>query len=179
MNNATRNRKIALTALFTAASLVVSYIQVPIFPAAPWLHFDPSIIVCLLAGLSFGPKIGAAVAIISWLPRVFYDPWGMLMADIVSVSFTVIASAVHAKRRTYGGALAGMVAGAVVAVALACAANLVVTPLYTAVSVADVMAMILPILLPFNALKMLIAVVAGAVLVNPVERLLGSARDAA
>ncbi len=176
--NATRNRKLALTALFTAASLVVSFIQVPIFPAAPWLHFDPSIIVCLLAGLAFGPKIGSAVAVISWLPRLFWDPWGMLMADIVALAVTIIAGAVYQRRRTYAGALAGMIAGAVAAVALACAANLVVTPLYTAVSVQDVMAMILPILLPFNALKMAITVVAGAVLIKPVERLMGAA-DAA
>ena len=177
--NATRNRKLALTALFTAASLVVSFIQVPIFPAAPWLHFDPSIVVCLLAGLAFGPKIGAAVTVISWLPRIFYDPWGMLMADIVALSVTIIAGLVYRKRRTYGVALVGMILGAIVAVVLACGANLVITPLYTAVSMQEVMAMIVPILLPFNALKMLITVVAGAVLIRPVENLMGTARDAA
>ena len=48
-------KKIALAALFTAASLILSFIQIPIFPAAPWLMYDPSGIVCLIAALAFGP----------------------------------------------------------------------------------------------------------------------------
>ncbi len=75
MNNAIDTRKIALAALFTAASLILSLVQIPIFPIAPWLMYDPSGIVCLIAALAFGPKLGAAVAIISWLPRVFLDPF--------------------------------------------------------------------------------------------------------
>ena len=44
MNNAIDSKKIALAALFTAASLILSFVQIPIFPAAPWLMYDP----CLL-----------------------------------------------------------------------------------------------------------------------------------
>ena len=168
MNNTVNTRKIALAALFTAASLILSFIQIPIFPAAPWLMYDPSGIACLIAALAFGPKLGAAVAIISWLPRLFLDPFGAPMGMLSTCAFIIPAALIYAqKHRTRATSIAGMVAGAILSVALSCAMNLVVTPLYTAVSMADVAAMIIPILLPFNALKMAINIVAGQVLLAP------------
>lgn len=160
-------KKIALAALFTAASLILSFIQIPIFPAAPWLMYDPSGIVCLIAALAFGPKLGATVAIISWLPRVPLDPFGAPMGMASTCALIIPAALVYARSRTRAASIAGMVAGAVLSVAVTCALNLVVTPLYTAVTMMDVVAMILPILLPFNALKMAINVVAGQVLLAP------------
>ena len=179
MNNAIDTRKIALAALFTAASLILSFIQIPIFPAAPWLMYDPSGIVCLIAALAFGPKLGAAVAIISWLPRVFLDPFGAPMGMLSTCSFIIPAALLYARgKHSRAASATGMVAGAVLSIVLSCAMNLVVTPLYTAVSVADVAAMIIPILLPFNALKMLINVVAGQVLLSPCMNVLaGQTQD--
>lgn len=176
MNNAIDTRRIALTALFAAASLILSFIQIPIFPAAPWLMYDPSGIACLIAALAFGPKLGAAVAVISWLPRVFLDPFGAPMGMLSTCALVVPAALVYARGRSRAASVAGMVAGAVLSIVLACAMNLVVTPLYTAVSVADVAAMIIPILLPFNALKMAINVVAGQVLLAPCMNVLTADR---
>lgn len=174
MNSTIDTKKIALAGLFTAASLVLSFVQIPIFPAAPYLMYDPSGIVCLIAALVFGPRMGAAVAIISWLPRLFLDPFGAPMGMISTCSLVIPAALIYragtpssagTPRRTR--ALAGMVCGAILSVVLSCAMNLVVTPLYTAVSVADVAAMIIPILIPFNTLKMAINVAAGQVLLKP------------
>ena len=169
MNSRINTRKIALAALFTAASLILSYIQIPIFPAAVWLKYDPSGIVCLLAALAFGPKMGAAVAIISWLPKVFVDPFGAPMGMISTCALVVPSAIIYEKMgRTRKGSLVGMLAGAVLSIVVTCLMNLVVTPLYTpSMTVADVAAMIVPILLPFNTLKMAINVTAGQVLLNP------------
>lgn len=180
MNSTIDTKKIALAGLFTAASLVLSFVQIPIFPAAPYLMYDPSGIVCLVAALVFGPRMGAAVAIISWLPRLFLDPFGAPMGMISTCSLVIPAALIY-RAGTPGSAgtprsagtpsrtraLAGMVCGAILSVVLSCAMNLVVTPLYTAVSVADVAAMIIPILIPFNTLKMAINVAAGQVLLKP------------
>lgn len=168
MNNAIDSKKIALTALFTAASLVLSFVQIPLFPAAPWLMYDPSGIACLIAAMAFGPKVGAVVAIVSWLPRVFLDPFGAPMGMLSTCAFIVPAALIYRNRnRSRSSALAGMLAGAALSIALSCAMNLVVTPLYTAISVEQVAAMIIPILLPFNFLKMVVNVIAGQVLLTP------------
>lgn len=168
MNNAIDSKKIALTALFTAASLVLSFVQIPLFPAAPWLMYDPSGIACLIAAMAFGPKVGAVVAIVSWLPRVFLDPFGAPMGMLSTCAFIIPAAIIYRSRnRSRSSALAGMLAGAALSIALSCAMNLVVTPLYTAISVEQVAAMIIPILLPFNFLKMVVNVVAGQVLLTP------------
>lgn len=175
MNNATNSKKIALTALFTAASLVLSFVQIPIFPAAPWLMYDPSGIACLIAAMAFGPKIGSAVAIISWLPRVFLDPFGAPMGMLSTCAFIIPAALVYRGR---GAALAGMMLGATASVALACGMNLVVTPLYAAIPMEQVAAMIIPVLLPFNLLKMVINVIAGQLLLGPCMNVLKAQGEA-
>lgn len=177
MNHTSNTKTIALAALFTAASLILSFIQIPIFPAAPWLMYDPSGIVCLIAALAFGPKLGAAVAIISWLPRLFLDPFGTPMGMASTCALIIPAAIVFAKRRTRAASVVGMVAGATLSIAVTCVLNLFVTPLYTAVSMMDVVAMIMPILIPFNTLKMVINVVAGQVLLAPSLNALGKPLD--
>jgi len=173
MNNAIDSKKIALAALFTAASLILSFVQIPIFPAAPWLMYDPSGIACLIAALAFGPKLGAAVAIISWMPRVFLDPFGAPMGMLSTCAFVIPAAIMYAKGgHSRRASVVGMALGSVVSIALACAMNLVVTPLYTAITVQEVAAMILPILLPFNVLKMIINTAAGQVLLAPCANVL-------
>ncbi len=173
-----KTQTIALAALFTAASLILSFIQIPIFPAAPWLMFDPSGIVCLIAALAFGPKLGAAVAIISWLPRVFLDPFGAPMGMLSTCTFIIPAALIYARgSRTRAASIVGMIVGAVASIAATCVANLVVTPLYTAVSMADVAGMILPIILPFNALKMTINIIAGQALLAPCMNVLSAQRS--
>ncbi|MBY4797244.1 ECF transporter S component [Collinsella sp. AGMB00827] len=161
-------QRIALAGLLTAGSLLASFIQIPIFPAAPWLCYDPSGVICLIAALVFGPGLGVAVAIISWIPRMFLDPFGVIMGILNTCAFIVPAAIIYEKsRKSRAGSIAGMVVGAVAAIVLSCAANLIITPLYTPVPVETVVQMIIPILLPFNALKMLINVVAGQVLLAP------------
>ncbi|MDO4437632.1 MAG: ECF transporter S component [Coriobacteriaceae bacterium] len=168
MNNAINTRRIALTALFTAASLILSFVQIPIFPAAPWLMYDPSGIVCLIVALAFGPRMGAAVAVASWLPRVFLDPFGAPMGIVSTCALVIPAALVfETGRRTRKASIVGMLLGGAISTALACALNLVVTPLYTAVTMQDVAAMILPVLLPFNLLKMVINIAAGQALLEP------------
>ncbi len=130
--------------------------------------YDPSGIACLIAAMAFGPKVGAVVAIVSWLPRVFLDPFGAPMGMLSTCAFIIPAALIYRSRnRSRSSALAGMLAGAALSIALSCAMNLVVTPLYTAISVEQVAGMIIPILLPFNFLKMVVNVIAGQVLLAP------------
>ena len=85
-------RRIAIYALFVALAMAASLIELPIFPAAPWLKYDPSGIVCLIAGFAFGPYAAAIVSILGFLPHVFTSPWGALMGMLVQPSGMVTAS---------------------------------------------------------------------------------------
>ena len=165
-------RRIATTALFCALAFVLTFVEIPIFPPAPWLTYDPSGIIAFVAALVFGPSTGAVVAILPWVLRTLFsfNPWGHLMAVIATTTLCVPASIIARRLGGTRGLVVGMVCGALVAVAASVACNLVVTPLYTAVSVADVVAMIVPILLPFNVLKVVINCVVTALIQRPVTQ---------
>lgn len=166
-------KRIATCALFVAVAMVASFIELPIFPPAAWLKYDPSGVVCLVAGLAFGPSTGVLVAILSWVPHLLLNPWGGLMGILCAVALTLPAALIYKNNHTRTGAIIGMVLGGVVTLIVAIVANIIVTPLYTAVSTADVIAMIVPILLPFNLIKVVLNCVITLLVYKSISKLIG------
>ena len=166
-------RRIATTALFCALAFVLTFVEIPIFPPAPWLMYDPSGIVAFVAALAFGPSTGAIVVVLPWVLKTLFsfNVWGHLMAILAGLALCVPASLIARRMGGTRGLVVGMVVGAVVSIVACVAGNIVVTPLYTAVSTADVIAMIVPILLPFNALKIVISCVVTALIQRPVSQI--------
>ena len=166
-------RRIATTALFCALAFVLTFVEIPIFPPAPWLMYDPSGIVAFVAALAFGPSTGAIVVTLPWVLKTLFsfNVWGHLMAIVAGVALCVPAAIIARRVGGTRGLIAGMVVGAVIALATCIGGNIVVTPLYTAVSTADVIAMIVPILLPFNALKIVINCVVTALIQKPISQI--------
>ncbi len=170
-------KRIAVTALFCAlAAICTLFIEFPILPAVPWLKYDPSAIICLIAGFAFGPATGVAVSIISYLPHIATASgfWGMLMAIIATLAMVLPASLVYKRDTTMRGAIVGMVIGAVVSVLLCIVANIIVTPIYAHMSTQAVIAFIVPALLPFNVLKVVINAVVTTLVYKPVTKALGN-----
>ena len=167
-------RRIATTALFCALALILSFVEVPIFPPAPWLKYDPSCVAALVAGLAFGPATGGIVVVLSWVLHLIFsfDPWGVLMAIIANIALVLPCALIWRRNRTTRGLVCGMVAGGVVSLALCVACNIVVTPLYTAVSTEAVISMIVPILLPFNLMKIVLNCVLCALVMKPAAKAL-------
>lgn len=166
-------RRIAVYALFVALAMVTSFIEFPITPVA-WLKYDPSGIVCLIAGFAFGPSAAAIVSVLGFVPHMFADPWGSLMAVLVALCLSVPAAFIYRSHRTRKGAAAGILVGALLAIVAALLGNLVITPIYAHMSYAQVAAMILPILLPFNVAKMAIHAVVTFLIYKPVSNLLAN-----
>lgn len=162
-----------MLALFTALSLIVSFIEAPIFPAAPFLKYDPSAVIAALAACSFGPAAGLVVGIVSAALHglVMGDPWGSLMTVIAVTCWIVPLALIYRPKRTQGGLVVGLVVGSALSLAGAVAGNLLITPIYTGTDVATVAAMIIPILLPFNALKIVINDVLAFALHAPIEKM--------
>lgn len=166
-------RRIATTALLCALAFVLTFVEVPIFPPAPWLMYDPSGIVAFVAALIYGPATGTVVAVLPWVLKTLFsfNPWGHLMAILAGVALCVPAALIARRLGGARGLALGMAVGGVVSLAACILGNIVVTPLYTAVSTADVVAMIVPILLPFNLLKIVLNCVVTALIHKPVSAL--------
>lgn len=165
-------RRIAVYALFVALSMAVSFIEFPLMPGVPWLKYDPSGIVCLVAGFAYGPAAAVLVSVLGFVPHVFADPWGSLMAIAVALAMSVPAALVYRRLRTRRGALIGIIAGAVVALVVAIIGNLLVTPIYADMTVEQVAAMIVPALLPFNLAKLAVHGVVTFLIYKPISNLL-------
>ncbi len=148
--------RIAIAALFAAIAIVLSFLEVPLFPPAPYLKYDPSGIVVMIAGFAFGPYLAAIVSIVMWIPHFFINPIGALMGMIATLSYTVPAAQIYMSKPTKKRAIGGMCVGGALSISLAILANLVFTPLYTPIAVSEVMLLIIPILLPFNLIKVII-----------------------
>lgn len=167
-------RRIGMYALFVALAMATSFIEFPILPnpAFQFLKYDPSGIVCLVAGFAYGPAAAAIVSVLGFVPHVFADPWGTLMAILVALCLSVPAALVYRRLHTRKGAVIGLVLGALLALAAAIGGNLVITPIYTGWPVSSVVAIIVPALLPFNLIKFAIHGVVTFLIYKPISQLL-------
>ncbi len=165
-------KRIAMYALFVALSMAVSFVDFPIMPGVEWLKYDPSGIVSLVAGFAYGPAAAAIVSVLGFLPHLFTNPWGTLMAVLVALALSVPAALIYRRNKTRKGAVIGIIVGAIVALAVAIVGNLIVTPFYAHMTTAQVVALIVPALLPFNALKFTIHGVITFLIYKPISNLL-------
>ena len=165
-------KRIAMYALFVALSMAVSFVDFPIMPGVEWLKYDPSGIVSLVAGFAYGPAAAAIVSVLGFLPHLFTNPWGTLLAVLVALALSVPAALIYRRNKTRKGAVIGIIVGAIAALAVAIVGNIIVTPFYAHMTTAQVVALIVPALLPFNALKFTIHGVVTFLIYKPISNLL-------
>ena len=165
-------KRIAMYALFVALSMAVSFVEFPIVPGVEWLKYDPSGVVSLVAGFAYGPAAAVIVSVLGFLPHLFTNPWGTLMAVLVALALSVPAALIYRRNKTRKGAVIGIIVGAIAALAMAIVGNIIVTPFYAHMTTAQVVALIVPALLPFNALKFTIHGVVTFLIYKPISNLL-------
>lgn len=165
-------KRIAMYALFVALSMAVSFVEFPIVPGVEWLKYDPSGIVSLVAGFAYGPAAAVIVSVLGFLPHLFTNPWGTLMAVLVALALSVPAALIYRRNKTRKGAVIGIIVGAIAALAMAIVGNVIVTPFYAHMTTAQVVALIVPALLPFNVLKFTIHGVITFLIYKPISNLL-------
>ena len=162
-------KRIAMYALFVALSMAVSFVEFPIVPGVEWLKYDPSGIVSLVAGFAYGPAAAVIVSVLGFLPHLFTNPWGTLMAVLVALALSVPAALIYRRNKTRKGAVIGIIVGAIAALAMAIVGNIIVTPFYAHMTTAQVVALIVPALL---ALKFTIHGVVTFLIYKPISNLL-------
>ncbi len=165
-------RELVTLAIFSALGMALSFIQIPIFPPAPWLQYDPSGIVTLTVALMYGPAAGIVVQLVSWIPKLIMSPLGSLLTFVAMIGAVLVVGLIYKKFHNLKGAIVSLVLGSIVFICLAIAMNFLITPIYSpGVTVEAVAGMVVPILLPFNLIKCGINGVATGLLYKPVSNL--------
>ena len=170
-------KRIATTALFCAvAAIATLFIEFPILPGVTFLKYDPSAIVALVAGFAFGPATGAIVSILPYLVHLATESglYGTFMAVVATLTLVLPASLIYQRTTTMRGAVTGLAVGAVVCLVSCILANIVVTPLYMGAPRETVIGMVVPVLLPFNVLKIAINCVVAALVYKPISKAIES-----
>lgn len=148
-------RQLVVMALMCAISVLLSFVEFAIFPAAAWLKYDASFVPAMICGFAYGAGPGMAVGMISVVLHALMSGnfWGAVMNALVVCGYVIPAALVYKFMRTWKGAIIGLVLSFVAAIALAIVGNLLVTPIYAGMPMEAVADMIVPILLPFNIMK--------------------------
>lgn len=172
-------RQLVVMALMCAISVLLTFIELPLFPAAPWLKYDPSFVPAMVCGFAFGAGPGLAVGIVAIALHFLMDGnfWGNLMNVIVIIGYVAPSALIYSRKRTMAGAVAGLLISFVAALILAIVGNLLITPIYAGMEMEAVAAMIVPILLPFNAIKAALNAVFTLVIYKSISNLITPKKD--
>lgn len=144
-----------MAVLAALSVLLVALIHFPIFPAAPFLEYDPADIPILIGGFMFGPGLGLVLtAIVCVLQGITVSAQsgiiGILMHFLGTGSFVLVSSLIYKKYHTMKGAVTGLVLGALARTVMMVLWNLIMTPIFMGTPVSVVVGMLVPVIIPFN-----------------------------
>ena len=78
-------KRIAVIAVFVALSYAVSFLEIPIFPATPYLQLDFGNVFIMLVGFLLGPVEGVIVCVLKESLRMI---GGMVVGEIANMAMT-------------------------------------------------------------------------------------------
>ena len=154
-----KTRRLTTMAVLAALSIVlVALIHFPIFPAAPYLEYDPADIPILICGFAFGPLAGIAVTVVASVIQgltvsVQSGIYGIIMHIIATSTYVSVASIIYKNHKNRKAAALSLVAGVLAMAAIMAAANMVVTPAFTGMPASAIKDLLLPVIVPFNLIK--------------------------
>ena len=150
-------KKLCVLALLASISFIVANsLYISIFPAAPFLKYEPKDVIITIGGFLYGPLASLLVSVVVSLPEMLISgtgPIGGAMDILSTCSFACVAALLYKRKHTLAGAVSGLALGSVLMVAAMLLWNWLVTPWYMGVERAMVEGMLVPIFLPFNLLK--------------------------
>ncbi|WP_296558862.1 ECF transporter S component [uncultured Acetobacterium sp.] len=174
-----KTKQLTQMAVLAAMSILLVYlIRFPIFPAAPFLEYDPADIPLLIGTFMFGPLGGLILTIVvSVLQGVTVSSAsgiiGILMHVFATGSFVVVAGNVYKRNKTRKGAITALALGTVTMTVTMALWNIAITPFFLGIPVEAVLPMIIPIIIPFNLIKAGVNSVITFVVYKSVSKVLG------
>lgn len=152
-------RKLATMSMLAAISIVlVGIIHFPLFPAAPFLEYDPADIPIFIGTFLYGPLAGLALTVVvSTIQALTVSAnsgfVGALMHIFATGSFALVAGNIYRLSKNRTGAAIAILLGVLTMTASMVAWNLVFTPIFLGWPLDRVKPMILPVIVPFNLIK--------------------------
>ena len=150
--------KLAKMGILCAISIVLVFlVHFPIFPAVPFLEYDPADISILIGTFAFGPLGGflmtAVVSIIQGTTvSAASGVYGIIMHIIATGVFVLVAGLIYKFKKTKKQAILGLIIGSLCMVGAMYFANLIITPKFMNVPV-PVVKQLMPFILGFNFTK--------------------------
>ena len=150
-------KKLCVLAMLAAISFIVANtLYISIFPAAPFLKYEPKDVIITIGGFLYGPLASLLISVVVSLPEMLISgsgPIGGAMDVLSTCSFACVAALLYKRRHTLAGAISGLALGSVLMVIAMLLWNWLISPLYMGVERAVIEAMLVPVFLPFNLLK--------------------------
>ncbi len=151
-------KRIVFTAVFAALSYVVSYLEFPIFPAAPFLKLDFSAVFIALAAFMFGPIAGisacAAKELLCFITKSSTGGVGEIANFIVITGFILLPSIVYLFKKGLPTVIITLSIACVIQVVLSLLVNRFINfPLYMGDEAATVFNQLWVFVMLFNLIK--------------------------
>lgn len=153
-----RTLKLVKMGMLVAISIVLVYlVRFPIFPAVPFLEYDPADIPILIGTFVFGPLAGLLLtAVTSVIQGVTVSAgsgaYGIIMHVLATGVLVLVAGTIYRSHKTKPGAILGLLCGMAAMALVMVAANLVITPLFMGVTRSMVWGL-MPFIIAFNLIK--------------------------
>ncbi|MCF0142713.1 MAG: ECF transporter S component [Parasporobacterium sp.] len=151
-------KKLVKMAMLVAISVVlVLIVHFPIFPAVPFLEYDPADIPILIGAFAYGPVVGIILTVVTAVIQGLTVSagsgiYGIIMHIIATSAMVLTSSIIYSVKKTRGRAIVGLLLGIAAMVFVMFFANLLITPQFMGATVEQVMGMMVFILL-FNLVK--------------------------
>ena len=171
-------RKLTTMAMLVALSIVlVSIVHFPLFPAAPFLEYDPADIPIFVGTFLFGPAAGLVLTLITCVIQgmtvsAASGVIGIVMHFFATGSFVLVAGVFYRGKKSRAGAIGALVCGVFTWTIVMALWNLVFTPLFMGTPVNVVLAMLVPVIIPFNLLKAGINALITYFVYKPISRII-------
>lgn len=156
------------------AFILMATIQVPVMPSAPYLRYDPSDVIGLIAAFMAGPVAGIAVVAVKdvlyllFRARTVFGPLANFIA--VATFVGVVGLMLRGRRLTLPSLLAACMVGGLARVLVMIPANFVILNLQFGMPPARVAGLLLPVIIPFNVLATVINTLLTAMIVLAIRR---------
>jgi riboflavin transporter FmnP len=160
--------------LGAVAFILMATIQVPVLPSAPYLRYDPSDVIGLIAVLLAGPVAGVAVVALKDMLYLLFRArsiFGPLANFVAVATFVGVAGwMLRGRKLSLSSLVAACAVGGLARVLVMIPTNYVILNLQFGMPPARVSDLLVPVIIPFNALATILNTVLTAVIVLAIRR---------